>query len=91
MRAMIRDQSERMLATVQELRDHLQNFPEAQASFDSIRRYWLQSQLFPPDPMVLYQAINVLINAGELELVRRADGQTQYRATHPYSALANAR
>lgn len=70
---------EKLLATVQELRSHLREFPDAQAGFKSIRSHWLTRQLFPPDDELLHKALNVLVNAGELEVVRQS-GELQFRA-----------
>ena len=73
------NRSEKLLAAVQELRNHLRVFPTAQAGFENIRLYWLPSQLFPPDEALVHQALHVLINAGELVRTTRA-GQVVYRA-----------
>ena len=82
MSAMSTNQSEQLLSAVQELRSHLRVFPGAQAEFESIRRYWLPRQLFPPDETIVHQALNVLINAGELVQYQRAGG-FYYRAKAP--------
>lgn len=80
--------SEKLLATVQELRNYLRAFPASQADFNHVQQYWLASQLFPPNQTLLHQALSVLVNAGELRRVSR-QGAIQYRAPGARSQTAD--
>ena len=80
------DQAEKLLATIQELRQYLEQFPQAQATFEEIQNRWLPSQLLPPSDTVLFQAINVLVNAGELQRAD-IDGVATYCSKLPLDNL----
>ena len=88
MRRMDGDRSDNLLATVQELRAHLQAYPGAQADFHGIRRYWLSSQLFPPDDQLLHQALNVLINSGDLH-IKQTRGEVLFEAPRSRGAVVD--
>lgn len=58
--------AEILLSTVQNLRGYLARHPHARGDLNAIRREWLPGELFPPEAEVVRQAVNVLVNAGEL-------------------------
>ncbi|MEM7082176.1 MAG: hypothetical protein AAF465_05540 [Pseudomonadota bacterium] len=69
--------SERLLVTVQHLRRYLARDRHACGSFDEVCEQWLPRELFPPEPGLVQQALNVLANAGEV-VVTHEDDRIRY-------------
>ena len=80
--------AEILLSTAQNLRVHLTKNPHARADVRAIENDWLPSELFPPERPLVLQAINVLVNAGELVAVGSADNPT-YCAKAPLDKVAS--
>ncbi len=74
--------AEILLSTVQHLRRHIGAHPYARGDMDTVEQAWLPGELFPPERSVLLQALNVLINAGEL-FASEHDNVTVYSAEAP--------
>ena len=79
--------AEILLSTVQNLRRYLFSHPHARGDIATVERSWLPGELFPPERTVLVQAVNVLVNAGEL-FVTEGDDATVYCAEAPLDRVA---
>ncbi len=79
--------AEILLSTVQNLRVYLLAHPHARANVVTIENDWLPSELFPPERSVVLQAVNVLVNAGELVATGLTDDPT-YCAKAPLDRVA---
>ena len=70
--------AEILLSTAQNLRGYLARHPQARGDVATIENHWLPGELFPPERTVVVQAINVLVNAGELVAVGSGDNPVYY-------------
>ena len=80
------NQAEILLSTVQHLRRYLSQHPRARGDLTTIQQRWLPGELFPPEPAVLTQALNVLINAGELHVTQDNNPVYSVRKSVDYAA-----
>ncbi|MFK8031194.1 MAG: hypothetical protein AB8G18_13235 [Gammaproteobacteria bacterium] len=81
------NEAEILLSTAQNLRGYLAQHPQARADVATIETHWLPVELFPPERTVVLQAINVLVNAGELVAVGSEDNPV-YCAKAPLDLVA---
>lgn len=79
--------AEMLLSTVQNLRGYLVGHPHARGDIATIRYTWLPGELFPPEERMVQQAVNVLVNSGELVGVTEADTRV-YCAKDPLDQVA---
>ena len=82
----MQNHAERLLSTVQHLRHYLSNHPNARGDLAEVER-WLPPELFPPERDLIVQALNVLINAGELFMTDR--DRPEYSARSPLKRAAS--
>lgn len=79
--------AEILLSTVQHLRRFLSKNPRARSDIATIECSWLPGELFPPERRVVLQALNVLINAGELIATGQGE-HTVFSAKEPLEQVA---